>query len=68
MQYRDSRNPKVAAAGIDVCTGRKWSAARKLWVTEEWLKQRALVGMMAAGQSGLGCFPGFQIIKTTGKD
>lgn len=28
MHHRDSTDPKVAAAGIYVCTGRKWSAAR----------------------------------------
>ena len=35
MLYRDSRDPKVAAAGIEVSTGRKWSTA--------------LIGMVARG-------------------
>lgn len=34
MQYRDSRDSKVAAAGIEVRPGRKWSAARELQVAE----------------------------------
>ena len=47
MQYRDSRDPKVAAAGIEVRTGRKWSAARELQVAEARVRQKALVGMVA---------------------
>ena len=33
--YRDSRDLKVSGAGIEICTGRKWSAARELKVVEE---------------------------------
>lgn len=49
MQYRYSRDPKVAAAGIEVNTGRKWNAARELQVAEARLRQKALVGTVASG-------------------
>lgn len=68
MQYRDLRDSKVAAAGIEVDSGRKWSAARELQVVEGQLRQRALVGVMATGQSGLGFFPSCQIGRASGKE
>ena len=36
--YRDSRDQKVSGAGIEIRTGRKWSAARELKVAEERLQ------------------------------
>lgn len=68
MQYRDSRDPKVAAAGIKVCTGRKWSAARELEVAEARLRQKALVRTVARGRSGLGFFPSIQVETARGKE
>lgn len=67
MQYQDTKDSKVAAAGIEVHSGRKWSAARELQVVEGRLRQRALVGVMAAGQSGLGFFPSCQVGRARGK-
>ena len=67
MLYRDSKDPKVAAAGIEVCTGRKWSAKKEMGNAEERLKQKALVGTVAIGRAGLGYFPSTQIHKATGK-
>lgn len=53
MQYRDSRDPKVATVGIEVHTGRKWSAARELQAAEARLRQKALVGGKRAVKSRL---------------
>ena len=66
MQYKVSRDTKVAAVGINVCTGRKWSAPRELQVI--WVRQKVLVGMVATGQSGLDYFPSCQIGKAKGKE
>lgn len=41
---RDSRDPRVAAAEIEVRTGRKWRATEELEVAESQLRQRELVG------------------------
>lgn len=57
MQYKDSRYHKVAAAGIGVCTGRKWSAAKELQVAEAQLRQKDLIGTMATARSELSYFP-----------
>ena len=47
--YRDSRDLKVSGAGIEIRTGRKWSAARELKVAEKRLQQKAMVGTVASG-------------------
>ena len=67
MLYRDSKDPKVAAAGIEVRTGRKWSAKMEPGNTEERLKQKTLVGTVAIGRAGLGYFPRTQIHKAKEK-
>ena len=67
MLYRDSKDLNVAAAGIEVCTGRKWSAKKELGKAEERLRQKALVGTVAIGRPGLGYFPSIQIHKAIGK-
>lgn len=68
LLYRDSRDPKVSAAGIKVRTGRKWKAGEALEVVESRLRQRELVGNVARGRAGLGYFPRAQINKTRGKE
>ena len=55
--YRDSRDLKVSGAGIEIRTGRKWSAARELKVAEERLQQKAMVGTVASETRGLGYYP-----------
>lgn len=47
LLYRDSRDPKAVAAGIEVRTGRKWRAIEALEVVEFQLRQRELVGKVA---------------------
>lgn len=44
MQNRDSCGPKVAAVGIKIHTGRRWSASRELEVAEATLRQKANLG------------------------
>ena len=68
MLYRDSKDPKVAAAGIESKTGKKWNARKELEVAEERIRHRALVGIVAKGRAGLGYFSSPQINKATGKD
>lgn len=54
LQYRESSDPKVAQAGIEVRTGRKWRAAEAVDIAESRLRQRVLVGTVAQGRAGLG--------------
>ncbi|XP_028292553.1 uncharacterized protein LOC114455485 [Gouania willdenowi] len=54
LQYRESSDPKVAQAGIEVRTGRKWRAAVAVDVAESRVRQRVLVGKVAQGRAGLG--------------
>ncbi|XP_061772124.1 uncharacterized protein LOC133562186 [Nerophis ophidion] len=54
LQYRESSDPKVAQAGIEVRTGRKWRAVEAVDVAEARLRQKVLVGTVAQGRSGLG--------------
>ena len=35
LQYRDSRDPKVATAGMEIHTVRKWDPQRELQIAEE---------------------------------
>ena len=57
LQYAESKDPKVAAAGIQIRSGRKWSAKRELQVAEERLRHKAILGSIAKGRVGLGFFP-----------
>lgn len=68
LQYRDSRDPKVASAGIQVKTGRKWSAGKALEVAESRLRQKALVGSIATGHAGIGYFPTTRVENPKGKE
>ncbi|XP_038154112.1 uncharacterized protein LOC119791846 [Cyprinodon tularosa] len=54
LQYRESCDPKVSQAGIEVRTGRKWRAAEAVEVAESRLRHRTLVGTVARGRAGLG--------------
>ncbi|XP_063056078.1 uncharacterized protein LOC134450153 [Engraulis encrasicolus] len=55
--YRDSSDPKVANAGIQVRTGRKWKAEEAVQTAEARLRHKALVGVVTRGRAGLGSFP-----------
>ncbi|XP_061571176.1 uncharacterized protein LOC133424524 [Cololabis saira] len=68
LLYRDSKDSKVASAGIVVRTGRKWRAQEGLEVAESRLRHRALVGTVATGRAGLGAIPQPRYEKVRGKD
>lgn len=46
----------MSSAGIELRTGKKWRAENAVEVVESWLRQKALVGTLAAGRGGLGYF------------
>ncbi|XP_031418446.1 uncharacterized protein LOC105897391 [Clupea harengus] len=67
VQYRDSSDPKVANAGIQVRTGRKWRAEEAVQDADARLSHRSLVGVVTRGRAGLGSFPTPQM-NTRGKE
>ena len=68
LQYTESEDPKVAAAGIQIRSGRKWSAKRELQVAEERLRHKAILGSIAKGRAGLRFFPSTHTNSTKGKE
>lgn len=68
LQYRESSDPKVAHAGIEVRMGRKWRAAEAVDIAESRLRQRALVGAVAQGRAGLGSGNSTRFDKAQGKE
>ena len=67
LMYRDSRDLKVSGTGIEICTRRKWSAARELKIAEERLQQKVMVGSVARGTRGLGYYPSPRIDSARGE-
>lgn len=63
LQYKDCKDLKVAAAGIELRAVRKWRAGRELSIAELWLRQKNLVMAMATGHPGLDFFPRIRIEK-----
>ena len=39
LQYKISKDEKVAEAGIEVCSGRKWKASREFFVKKRYLER-----------------------------
>lgn len=68
LQYRDSRDPRVAKAGIEVRTGRKWKAEGAVQQAEARLHHNRLVGAVARGRAGLGSFATPHIDTIKGKE
>ena len=68
LQYTESEDPKVAAAGIQIRSGRKRSARRQLQVAEERLMHKDISGSIAKGKAGLGFFPSTHTISAKGKE
>ncbi len=68
LQYRDSSDPKVAKAGIEVRTGRKWKAEGAVRQAEARLDHNRLVGVVARGRTGLGSFTTPHIDTIKGKE
>ena len=67
-QYKNSRDPKVSGAGIEVRTGRKWKAAEELSIALSNLRVKAIVGAVAQGRAGLGRIPTNITRKVTPKE
>ncbi len=68
LQYRDSSDSKVANAGIEVRTGRKWKAEGAVRQAEARLDHNRLVGVVAKGRAGLGSFSTPHIDTIKGKE
>ena len=57
IQFKYSKDPKIAGVGIEVYTGKKWKAAKELKITEERLREKENEGVVATGRAGLGFSP-----------
>ena len=68
LQYTESEDPKVAAAGIQIRSGKELSARRELQVAEERLRHKDILGSIAKGRAGLRFFPSTHTISTKGKE
>lgn len=68
FQYRDSKDPRVSQAGIEVRTGRKWKAHEAVDRAESRLRHKELVGPVAIGRAGLGSTPIIHYNKLKGKE
>ena len=68
LQYAESEDPKMEAAGIQIRSDRKWSAKRELQVTEERLRHKAILGSIAKGRAGLGFLPSTHTNIAKGKE
>lgn len=68
VQYRDSRDLKVATAGIQVRTCRKWRAEEAVQEAEARLQHSRLVGVVTQGRAGLGSFPAAHMKNSRGKE
>ena len=68
IQYRNSRDPKVVAAGVEMRTGKKWNAKRDLQVAEERLRHKAIVGSVERVDQGWVTTPAVKSQKLTAKN
>nr|AAN12398.1 polyprotein [Tetraodon nigroviridis] len=68
LQYRESKDPKVALAGIEVRTGRRWRAQEAVDQAESRLHHKELVGAVATGRAGLGTTPTTHLSRLKGKE
>lgn len=68
MLYRVSSDLKVAQAGVEVKTGRKWRAGEAVLQAESRIRHGVLVGAVTRGRADLGIFPSPQFDKAKGKE
>lgn len=68
LQYRDSKDPRVSQASIEVRTGRKWRAHEAVDQAKSRLRHKELVGPVAIGHAGLGSTPITHYNKLKGKE
>ena len=52
--FKNSKEPKVATASIEVHTGKRWNASLELETAEEILRHKALVRTVAIGRTRQG--------------
>ena len=62
LQYIELNDSKVASAGIQTRSGRKWGEEGELRASEERLRHKALLGTVAIGKAGLGFFPAPRLV------
>ena len=67
-QYKNSRDPKVSNAGIEVLRGREWSTAKELAMAEGDIRVKSIVGSVAKGRGSLGLIPPYCPGKVTIKE
>ena len=53
MTLEDSADDKVRTAGVEIKTGREWSAANAVTEAESRLKHKDIVGTAAVARQGL---------------
>ena len=68
LQYAESKDPKVAATGIQIKPGRKWIVKRELQVAEERPRHKAILESIAKGSAGLGFSPSTHTNSAKGKE
>jgi hypothetical protein len=54
MMLKDSKDDKVKKAGVQVKTGRKWSASKAVEEAESRLRHKDIIGAVCQGRQGLG--------------
>ena len=52
MTLEDSADEKVRTAGVEIKTGREWSAAKAVTEAESRLKHKDIIGTAAVGRQG----------------
>ena len=57
LTIRDSKDPKVATSGIELRSGRKWTAGNAVQSAETRLQHDEIVGLTCHGRQGIGCQP-----------
>ena len=68
IMYKNSKDSKVANAGISIHTGKKWDAGKELQSAEEGIKMKAIIGTVVEGTMGLGYIQRKPIDKTDTKE
>ena len=68
IQFKFSKDLKIAGAGIEVSTGKKWKTAKELKIAEERLREKEILRVVATGRAGLGVFLSIRIDKIAGKE
>ena len=65
MTLRDSADNRIAGAGIQTTTGRKWSAKTSVDQAESMLQLRDIIGNTNTGREGVGMSHFQQLLKAS---